>query len=128
MSSRRSLEGHERAGALAHLLRLAPLDEADELDGGHLEPLRVVAAGGEHRAQARDVAVVVGPEDVDQDLVAPAGLVEVVGDVGGEVGRVAVAAHEHPVLGVAVVGRAEPGRALGLVGVARLAQGRRRPR
>ena len=128
MSSSRSPRVTTVPCALAHLLRLAPLHQAHELDGRDLEALRVVAAGGEHRLQPRDVAVVVGAEDVDQQVVAAARLVEVVGDVGGEVGGVAVRADQHPVLRVAVVGRAEPDRALRLVGVARLPQGgRRRP-
>ena len=120
-------ERHDGARPLAHLLGLAPLEQADELDDRHLERVRVVPAGREHGAQARDVAVVVGAEHVDQQVVAAPGLVEVVGDVGGEVGGVAVAADQHAVLVVAVGGGAEPDRALGLVGVAGPRAGRRCP-
>src|SRR5689334_24859192 len=52
-------------------------------------------------AQAGDVAVVVGAEDVDQALEAALELVPVVGDVGGQVGRFAVGADQHAVLVVA---------------------------
>ena len=47
---------------------------------------RVVSAGGEDRMQPRDVAVVVGAEHVDEQVVTPARLVEVVGDVRRQVG------------------------------------------
>ncbi len=76
-------EGHEGAGALAHLLRLAALEQAHELDDQHLEAPR--GRGRRRRAprcRPRDVAVVVGAEHVDQQVVPAAGLVEVVGDVG----------------------------------------------
>ena len=49
-------------------------------------------------------------------------LVEVIGDVGGEVGALSVGAHEHPVLLVAVGGRVEPERPVSFVGFAALAQ------
>ena len=74
-----------------------------------------------------DVAVVVGAEHVDQALEAALELVPVVGDVGGEVGRLAVGADQDPVLVVAEVGRAQPERALALVGVAASRAARRAP-
>ena len=70
----------------------------------------------------RDVAVVVGAEHVDQPLVPALDLVEVVGDVGGEVGRLAVGADQDPVLVVAELGRPQPHRALALVDVTVAAQ------
>ena len=50
--------------------------------------VRVVADAGAHIAmQPADVAVVVGAEQVDAAVEAAVPLVEVVGGVGGEVGR-----------------------------------------
>ena len=72
--------------------------------------------------QPADVAVVVGAEQVDAQVEAALPLVEVVGGVGGEVGRLAVALDEDPVLVVAEVGRAQPDRAVLLEDVALLAQ------
>src|SRR3954465_6256064 len=46
----------------------------------------------------RHVAVVVGAEDVDQAVEAALQLVPVIGDVGRQVGRLAVGADQHPVL------------------------------
>ena len=63
----------------------------------------------------RDVAVVVGAPDVDQPVEAALALVEVVGDVRREVGRLAGRALEHVVLLLAVRARAQPQRALGAV-------------
>ena len=60
----------------------------------------------------RHVAVVVGPEHVDHQVVAPLELVLVVGDVGREIGQLAVGAGEHAVLVVAEGGRAQPHSAL----------------
>ena len=59
-----------------------------------------------------DVAVVVGAPDVDQQVEAPGELVAVVGDVGEQVGELAVALDQHPVLVVAEVGGAQPHRAV----------------
>ena len=69
---------------------LAALDEVHELQQRDLE-LVGIGAGRRHRGlDARDVAVVVGPQRDDQPLEAALELVLDVGDVGGEVGRVAV--------------------------------------
>ena len=65
---------------------------------------KALGVGAERRdrgAQPGDVAVVVGAEHVDQPAEAALELVPVVGDVGGEVGRLAVGADQHPVLVVA---------------------------
>ena len=51
-------------------------------------------------------------------VVAARDLVLVVGDIGGEIGGLLVAADEHPVLVVAVGGGAEPYGVIQLVGVA----------
>ena len=62
-----------------------------------------------------DVAVVVRAPDVDQQFVAALQLVEVIGDVGGEVGLLAVGAHHHAVFVVAEFGGLEPlGAVLGV--------------
>ena len=74
----------------------------------HLERFGRLAHRREPGAHARDVAVVVGAEDVDQLVEAALALVEVIGDVGGEIGVLAVLAHDHAVLLVAELGRAEP--------------------
>ena len=71
------------------------------------------------RAHAPDIAVMVGPEEVD-DVVGLAELLEVVeADVHREVGELAVRLPQHAVLVVAERGGAEPERAVLLVGVAR---------
>ena len=65
-----------------------------------------------------DVVVVVGAEHVEEPVVAALELVPVVGDVGGEVGRLAVGAHQRAVLLVAGERRrAQPQRAVAGVGV-----------
>ena len=65
--------------------------------------------GGLH---PRHVAVVVGAPDVDEQVEAAGELVAVVGDVGQQVGVLAVALDQHPVLVVAEVGGAQPDRAV----------------
>ena len=87
----------------------------------------VGAEAGDRGPQPRRVAVVVGAEHVDQAAEAALELVPVVGDVGGEVGRLAVGADQHPVLVVAEVGGAQPERALAAVGVALLLEAGRAP-
>ncbi len=81
--------------------------------------------GGLH---PQHVAVVVGPPHVDLPLEAALALVLVVGDVRGEVGVLAGGAHEHAVLVVAVLGRAQPQRTLAAVGAALLLEDRERVR
>ena len=72
------------------------------------------------------MALVVGAPDVDHAVeAAQHELVEVVGDVGREVGRLAAAAHDHVVLVVAG-GGGEPDRPLFLHDVAAIAQVRHR--
>ena len=71
-------------------------------------------------------AVVVGTQDVDQAVVAAAALVLVVGDVDGEVGRLAARADQHAVLVVAEGLGAQPACTLGAVEVPTLLQGGKR--
>ena len=71
-----------------------------------------MAEGLDARLEPRDVAVVVRTPDVDEELEAPVVLVAVVGDVGQQVGGLAVRLHEDAVLVVAEVGGAQPGGAV----------------
>ena len=75
--------------------------------------------------QRGDVAVVVGAPDVDEQVEAAGELVAVVGDVGQQVGGLAVGLDEHAVLVVAEVGAAQPDGAVGVVDHARGRAGRR---
>ena len=85
------LQRDDGAGALAHPHRLAVLDQVDQLADQDLEVVaRGVAEGGAHGHQPADVAVVVGAEHDDDAVEAALALVEVVGEVAGEVGRLAV--------------------------------------
>ena len=66
--------------------------------------------------------MVIGAEHDHDAVEAAVALVQVVGAVGSEVRPLAVAADERPVAVVAEVGRAQPGRAVGLEDVAAVAQ------
>ena len=92
------------------------LQQVDQLGDHDLELVGIVAEGLHRGLQPRDVAVVVGAPHVDEQVEAPGELVPVVGDVGQQVGVLAVGLDEHPVLVVAEVGRPQPGGAVGLVG------------
>src|SRR6266542_4647180 len=97
---------HHRAGALRHLHGLAAARQVHHLDEHDVE---VVARGAERlerRLEPRDVAAVVGAEDVDEDVRARA-LVPVVGDVGAEVRGGPVRLLHGPVDLVPVLRRAE---------------------
>ena len=72
--------------------------------------------------------MVVRAPDVDEVVETAAELLGHVPDVGGEIGRLAVRAEDHPILVVAEIGRAEPDRAVLLVDVAAFAQPLDRPR
>ena len=76
-------------GALGHPHRLPVADEVDHLADQHLEVLvRGVAEGLAHRHQPADVPVVVGAEHDHAQVEAALALVEVVGAVTRDVGRV----------------------------------------
>src|SRR2546422_762394 len=98
----------EFARALAHRHFLAVAVEHGELHQRDLEPARVQAESLERSLHARHVAVVVGAPDVDHAVEAALELVEVVGDVGGEISVLAVLAPHHPVLLVAERARSKP--------------------
>ena len=117
------VDGHDGAGALGHPQRLAVLEQVDHLADQDLEVLaRGVAEGGAHRHHPADVAVVVGAEHDEAAVEAALALVEVVGQVAGEVGPLAVGLDDHPVLVVAELLGAQPERAVLLVGVAQLGE------
>ena len=71
--------------SLRHLARLAALGQVDELVDEDLHVLRVAAERARDRLQACDVAVVVGPEHVDEPLVPPVPLEPHVRDVDREI-------------------------------------------
>ena len=64
------------------------------------------------RLDPRNVAVVVGAPDVDQGVEAALKFVEVVGDVGSEIGVLAVLALDDAILLVAEIRGTEPSRAI----------------
>ena len=113
------VEEDDIAGALAHARLLAAAQQVDELVDQHLDPVGVAADHRADRLQPGDVAVMVGTEHVDR-AVEVAQLVVHVGDVGGEVGRLAAGAQHDAVLVVAVGGGAHPGGAVLDEGVDRL--------
>jgi hypothetical protein len=116
------VEGDEGALPLRHLRPLPALDEVDHLNDLRLEPIRVLSKGADRRAHPRDVPVVVGAEHVDQPIRAPLELVVVVGDVRGEICRLAVGPDQHAVLVVPEGRRSQPYRTLALVDVPMVAK------
>ena len=121
------VDGHDRAGALAHPDRRAVLDQVHQLPDEDLEvDARGVAERGADRHHAADVPVVVGAEHDDDAVEAALALVEVVRDVAGDVRGLAVGPDDHAVAVVAERRRAQPDRAVGLEDVAELAQPRDR--
>ena len=109
---------HELAAALGHPHRLPLAEQRDELNDERLERLRGVAERLHRGAHARDVAVMVGAEQVDHVVDTGELHVVVERDVDGEVGQLAGAPPQHAVLVVAGAldgRRAEPERAVLLV-------------
>ena len=108
-------QGDEIAFAFTHGDLLAAAEQAYQLHEAHFETVAGQAEGHERATHARHVAVVVRAPDVDQQLVAALALVEVIGDVGGEIGLLAIGAHHHPILVIAELGGLEPlGTVLGV--------------
>ena len=103
---------HELRLALAHGDFFRAAEQAHELDQRRLQAIARLTHGDQTGAHARDVTVVVGAEDVDEARKAALALFEVVGDIGGEVGLLAVLAHHHAILFIAEFGGAEPGGAV----------------
>ena len=81
-----------------------------------------MAEGLDGGAHARHVAVVVRAPHVDDQVEVATELVAVIRDVGQQVGVLAVALDEHPVLVVAEHGGAQPDRPLALLDHVALAQ------
>ena len=107
------LQGHHGALALGHTDGLAVAQQIDELAQQNLK-LAGIAKSVADTADALDVAVVVGAPDVD-DVVDALELIPVIGNVGGEVGVLAIGLDQDAVLVVAQVGGAEPqGTVLGV--------------
>jgi len=107
-------ERDDLASALGHRDDLIAALERDLLGDQHFD--RAAAAVGVGQgAQARDVAVVIGTENIDH-AVGALQLVVVVGDVVREIGRASVGADDHAVFVVAAFGRAQPERAVFVVG------------
>src|SRR5699024_3690102 len=105
-------------------LRLAVLQQVDQLHQDHVQTAAVQADGVHRALHAGHMAVVVGAPHVDGLVKAAGGqLVVVVGDVGGKIGGDAVGADQDLVLvllGGAVVGLFLVGRAVlgGILGAA----------
>ena len=114
------LQGHHGALALGHTDGLAVAQQVDELAQQNLE-LAGIAKSVADAADALDVAVVVGAPDVD-DVVDALELIPVIGNVGGEVGVLAVGLDQDAVLVVAQVGGTEPQSAVLGVEVAHLVE------
>ena len=55
------------------------------------------------RLHARDIAVMIGAPDIDQEIVAPLQLVAMIGDVGRQVGTLAVLLTDDAVFLIAEV-------------------------
>ena len=99
--------GDEGAGPLAHLERLAVLEQPDELAEDHIEIALAVGDGRDRRLQALFVARVIGAEHIDhvRETAVPLGLV--IGDVGRKVGVAAVRLEQRAIAVIAECGRAE---------------------
>ena len=107
-------QGDELAAPLRHLHLFPAPHHLHQLHQRDVEEFGRIAQGGEHCPHPGDVAVMIGAPDVD-DAVEPAVvLVDVVRDVGHEIGEAPVGLPQHPVLVVAEVRGAEPERAVGL--------------
>ena len=107
------LQGHHGALALGHTDGLAVAQQVDELAQQNLK-LAGIAKSVADAADAVDIAVVVGAPDVD-DVIDALELIPVIGNVGGEVGVLAVGLDQDAVLVIAQVGGAEPqGAVLGV--------------
>ena len=121
------VEGDELSFSLRHLSPLAPFDQVDEAHHQRFEEVGVGAEGGDHCLEPGRVAMMVGAQHVDQQVEPALELVPVVGDVGSEVGGLAVGPDQDPVLVVAEVSAPQPERFVAAIAVAlllELGQGR----
>ena len=113
---------------LGHLRALARPDQVHELHDQQLQPVGIASQRAVRGLHPRHVTVVVGAPHVDLPIEAALAPQLVVGDIGGEVGVLAVRAHQHAVLVVAEVRRAQPQRPLAAVGAPLLLEDRQRAR
>ncbi len=102
----------EFAGAGGHRRLLAVAIKHRELDQGDGELVGIQADGLQRALYPRDVAMVIGAPDVDDPVESAVEFVQVIGDVGSEVGVLAVFTLHDAILLVAVVGGTEPLRPL----------------
>ena len=116
------VECDDGACPLAHPHGLAVTDQVDHLADQHFDGVRIVAERSGGGLEPGNVAVMVGAEHVDAEVETTLPLVEVVGEIGGDVGRLAVALDHDAVLVVTKLGGAQPCCAVLLVDVAGLAQ------
>jgi len=104
-------QGHVLARPGGHGHGLAVAQQAHELHEDDPEGVPVAAEGLDAGLQPRDVAVMVGPPDIDDRVEAPVELVLVIGDVRREIGGRPRVPDDDTVLLVAEGRRAEPERA-----------------
>ena len=117
------LQHHDGPRSLAHPHRFAVLDQVDHLADQDLEVLvRGVAESRAHGHHPPDVAVMVGAEQDESPVEAALALVQVVGEVTGDVCRFAVGLDDHAILVVPVVGGPQPFGATLLIHRAQLGQ------
>ena len=103
----------EIAGARRHARPFSPTPEGDELNEYNLEPLgRLDPERVKSCVKAWCVAVMIGPKDVDETIVAAIGLLDVIGQIGCEVRVRPRRTDEDTVLLVTVRGGPEPERSL----------------
>lgn len=98
---------------LGHPHHLAAADKPHKLHQDNVQPVGVDPNRLQRALHAGDVAVVIRAPDIDGLIVATLyQFVAMVGDVGGEIGRVAVGTHEHLILFGAAFGCFIPKRAV----------------
>ena len=114
-------QGLELSGAGGHGNGFARFEQVDQIDQDDAQAALFAEslARGHH---ARHVAVMVRAPDVHHEVEAPFEFVVVVGDVGREIGGVAVAFAQHAVLVVAQLGGLEPVRTVRFVAHAGLGE------
>ncbi|OPZ89608.1 MAG: hypothetical protein BWY73_01470 [candidate division TA06 bacterium ADurb.Bin417] len=95
-------EGQEFPLPGGHLDLFAVPVKGRQLDDDDLQLLRVAAQAGQARLESGYVSEMIGPPEVDHQLVALGVLEPVIGEVGGQVGVAAVGLDQDPVLVVSI--------------------------
>src|SRR6185312_716571 len=108
-------QGDELRLALAHGDLFAATKQAHELDQVDFEAVTRLTHGHEPRTDPCDIPVMVRAQDIDEPLKPQLALLEVVRDIGGEIGLYPILANDHTILLIAEFGRSEPDRAILLV-------------